>query len=700
MLFPTSRIMLAKLFLNIKHGEESVEDIYQTLDTQAQEVRVLNIAPGTGTEMVECQLQHVKLGDPTIQYRALSYTWGPRHRLQVIRLNGKLIHVTAGLEAALRRLRLPNQVQKLWVDALCINQKDSTERSHQVLKMGQIYLHATEVCIWLGKGTRTSRLAMNFILEGNAQQNMSLWFKETITNSLKRHERRWYSVLLLFRHEYWKRVWIIQEIAFAAGLQILCGDQVVPWESAVACAMAWNEAYLSCVPLRAHMADVAGVPTWVRAGDSLSSLFSNVPIQYEALPALDQSRKTLAKFRGKPASTLIVLLQSHHLALASDERDRMYALVSLASDCQTSSTPIDYDCSTWEAYLQIFEFLARCYGNLDFLVCSYAYNYDGMHLVHRSIYYGYPSWTPYFYWPQEAHMNMSCYKEGYIFTGSARPFQASGYDRTDAHFLRQTAAFEEPRSELSGKIGLKVILRVKGCRIEKTGTTKLLLLHRSNIERCYLSKEDRKEYSSGWVAWPTTPNSRGAISKIRIAYKYFMDKTCCSNMARRKTKTEEFYRTLIFNRSAEGSDPPSDWGTMFSVIIDGPTKVPSGFTLHRKGASESERAMAYIEPFLNAIFHLAALPHILGISESGRLYMYSGGRLGKQDLGEYGIFVILGCNTPLLLEICRFPSNDNAGMRWPYYTVVGVAYVHDYMYGRVLGELDNGMLTLETLDLV
>lgn len=297
---------------------------------------------------------------------------------------------------------------------------------------------------------------------------------------------------------------------------------------------------------------------------------------------------------------------------------------------------------------------------------------------------------------------MNCYKEGYIFTGSARPFSASRHSRIDAHFLCPVRALDDRCSGALGKTGPKVTLRVKGCRIEKIGTMKLLLLHRSNIERCYLSKETIKQYSCDWVAWPTTPRAREAITKIRVAYLHFMKTARCSTSTSRVKKSEEFYLTLIFNRTAEGGDPSNDWGIMFSVIIDGPSRVPSSFQWNNTSTDENERAMVYIEPFLNAIFRLAALPHILGISESGRLCMYSGGRLWKEDLDGYGVFVILGCNTPLLLESYGVNTlkNGDAETLWPYHTVVGVAYIHDYMYGRVSEELDNGLLATRTLDVV
>lgn len=38
---------------------------------------------------------------------------------------------------------------RLWVDALCINQSDNEERSHQVRQMRQIYSRSKEVLCWV-----------------------------------------------------------------------------------------------------------------------------------------------------------------------------------------------------------------------------------------------------------------------------------------------------------------------------------------------------------------------------------------------------------------------------------------------------------------------------------------------------------------------------------------------------------------------
>lgn len=77
-------------------------------------------------------------------YEALSYVWGglPSDSVHTVRVWIKFntyveLPITWALYYALVALRgLKNR--RLWADALCINQKDDTERSKQVAKMGWI----------------------------------------------------------------------------------------------------------------------------------------------------------------------------------------------------------------------------------------------------------------------------------------------------------------------------------------------------------------------------------------------------------------------------------------------------------------------------------------------------------------------------------------------------------------------------------
>ncbi|KAK2061504.1 HET-domain-containing protein, partial [Colletotrichum caudatum] len=59
--------------------------------------------------------------------------------------------ITINCANALRRLRFPGWARDVWVDAICINQEDSNERSHQVGIMQYIYATAIRVVVYLGE---------------------------------------------------------------------------------------------------------------------------------------------------------------------------------------------------------------------------------------------------------------------------------------------------------------------------------------------------------------------------------------------------------------------------------------------------------------------------------------------------------------------------------------------------------------------
>ena len=58
--------------------------------------------------------------------------------------------ITKNLKAALRSLRSPYHEVRFWVDAVCINQGDDTERMHQVELMRDIYGSTRRTFVWLG----------------------------------------------------------------------------------------------------------------------------------------------------------------------------------------------------------------------------------------------------------------------------------------------------------------------------------------------------------------------------------------------------------------------------------------------------------------------------------------------------------------------------------------------------------------------
>ncbi|RSL57986.1 hypothetical protein CEP53_006278 [Fusarium sp. AF-6] len=126
---------------------------YKPLDQVKSEIRVIRIPPKDNDNF---RLETVCLDDsPT--FVALSYVWGDPNIKELISLDNQPFPVTKNLAAALKQIRnrwtledSPHRVESLWVDAICINQRDPDERTQQVQLMGRIYKSAAVVLAWLG----------------------------------------------------------------------------------------------------------------------------------------------------------------------------------------------------------------------------------------------------------------------------------------------------------------------------------------------------------------------------------------------------------------------------------------------------------------------------------------------------------------------------------------------------------------------
>lgn len=131
-------------------------NIWLPLEQAKREIRLLRIAPNADlTAQPECYLAPVSLNQSP-KYGAISYAWGDANIKAPIRIDNITWQATTNLKSGLRHLGGKNERKYLWVDALCINQRSTQERNHQVPLMGSIYSQATTVRVWLGEGTAKS----------------------------------------------------------------------------------------------------------------------------------------------------------------------------------------------------------------------------------------------------------------------------------------------------------------------------------------------------------------------------------------------------------------------------------------------------------------------------------------------------------------------------------------------------------------
>jgi hypothetical protein len=280
---------------------------YKPLDFAAFEIHLLTLQPAENGEdsIIHCTLNHRFLVEPP-PYRALSYCWGDSSDPAEIVMNGLPKPVTRELNAALKQLSASN-LMTLWVDALCINQEDVLERGLQVMRMGIIYSKAEEVVVWLGDGGDGSSKILSLALDpwdGHDDRDLFktadrddswgissdiLRFRERVGNLAD--VRR--SITALLERPYWKRVWIIQEVAKGRQLRVFCGRDSVPYDRLL------------------HFLGVAG----------------QISPQVQALQGFREGEQ---KTKNRPK--LIKALANTQYNLSTDPRDKIYAILGLCSD--------------------------------------------------------------------------------------------------------------------------------------------------------------------------------------------------------------------------------------------------------------------------------------------------------------------------------------------------------------------------------
>jgi hypothetical protein len=157
------------------------------------------------------------------EFRALSYAWGTVasvHDVYVESQDGQgWFSVRENLHEFLINWRHETRPPAwLWIDQICINQEDETEKGRQVNLMSEIYVRAAEVITWLGPAFEGSDEAMDFIGDiARAYKDLHTVALCEAPQGVKCHLQ---ALIAIGKAPYWSRLWIVQEV-------VLGGDQVL-----------------------------------------------------------------------------------------------------------------------------------------------------------------------------------------------------------------------------------------------------------------------------------------------------------------------------------------------------------------------------------------------------------------------------------------------------------------------------------------
>jgi hypothetical protein len=310
-------------------------------------LRLLILRPGCKGEAIHCILEHGTAADPA-PYEAMSYVWGDASRVQPIFVDDKPLFVTTNLVSALDHLRYPHRERVLWADAICIDQRNVAERSQQVLLMAEIYSKAYRVLVWLGEESADSPLAMDvaeriwkFVIYESLTEDP---FDTEAQQPPEVDESEWAALENLFaKRAWWRRLWVVQEIALARQVRLICGSRTLDWSFIEA--------------LRAGVQKKLWAP---EPTQRFGAIFS-------AAWELDAARATNKTTDGLTLPRLGSLMQTFSRRKCVDARDLCYGLLAMAPLERASITP-DYDLALESVFINATRLMIQDSEVLD-VVC-------------------------------------------------------------------------------------------------------------------------------------------------------------------------------------------------------------------------------------------------------------------------------------------------------------------------------------------
>jgi hypothetical protein len=368
---------------------------HERLNSEAGEIRLAVLLKGKQSDSIVCWIIHTTLqsGQP---YEALSYVWGSSEDEREILLMDQdcvghhFFPVTRNLEEALRLLRSETRNRAFWIDAICINQEDDVERSAQVSMMREIYSNAFHTMVYFGPEDEISakgmelmeRMATTIYMDQLPESGLSRDSKkinghpvrtileeldglETVLQIYSRpvsrstfHFTLFYSQELIIFYiranfvQWWSRVWIAQELAVAKEAVLQWGKKQLPWEC---CGR-------TVAALHNYMGHLRDTPEFEE-----SETWEKIDDYAFWTMAITETCNGFSQFE-RP---LLDLLQRFWLNEATDPRDKVYALLGLATDNHPNSLVPDYSLPVGTVYGMVVKDLMTRSKNLDFLsLCS------------------------------------------------------------------------------------------------------------------------------------------------------------------------------------------------------------------------------------------------------------------------------------------------------------------------------------------
>lgn len=313
--------------------------------------------------------------DEVAEYNAVSYTWGQRELVEKVLINGDTYMVTTNCHQALtqvyrqwKRDRLQSDL--VWIDCLCINQRDIDEKNAQVSIIGEIFAKATEVLACIGRHRDNSELVLwaareiaDFGIACNHAEFLCHdcglpWTRWVLSLGLDSLQALSIATQKFGERDYWGRVWIVQEVSRASSLSFLCGDDILPWKP------------LSDLKTFLVM-DMEEMPSILSAFEALPSC--NMTLMYDVFAAKDLVISPSEVF------------DRYYAFKCFDPRDHLYGLLSIIKWPKEMEQILpDYNTTTYDLALRVGDHVAlECFPDMLALLQIGQDNKSMRHLIRQ-----------------------------------------------------------------------------------------------------------------------------------------------------------------------------------------------------------------------------------------------------------------------------------------------------------------------------
>ncbi|KAE8448051.1 hypothetical protein EG329_009816 [Mollisiaceae sp. DMI_Dod_QoI] len=284
--------------------------VYSALGTRC--IRLLNIS--NIDDRLVYNLSSADLNHPP-RFFALSYTWDGQQRDQNLICNASTIKVTRNVSTILPYLFQHLGSINIWIDSVCINQDDESEKNIQVPMMHEIYTKTSKTIFWLGESDPNMEEAMKIIPTLTPLIAVSKNNQEALPD---RSSAVWAGIHSLLSKSWFDRVWTFQEAVLPDDGEVMCGPNTIPLEGMIKLILALRNASLL---------------DWVRGGSL------NTPIGVQRLSYIE----TYKRWRGVGEHfSFGALVDMGSKWSCFDPRDKIYGILGLAEDPVRTEITADY----------------------------------------------------------------------------------------------------------------------------------------------------------------------------------------------------------------------------------------------------------------------------------------------------------------------------------------------------------------------